>query len=95
MRHAAILSLSHRGQELAQLILFNAALLAVSVDPAAQGAGVGKRLVHSVIKQAASEGLPVVLEAEKVNQTCNAKTLGMCILIRSCRENPDVPVGRL
>ncbi|TKA54019.1 hypothetical protein B0A53_03301 [Rhodotorula sp. CCFEE 5036] len=40
-------------------------LLAVSVDPAAQGAGVGKRLVHSVIKQAASEGLPVVLEAEE------------------------------
>lgn len=40
-------------------------LLTVSVDPAAQGAGVGKRLVHSVIKQAASEGLPVVLEAEE------------------------------
>lgn len=76
MRHAAILSLSHRGQELAQLILFNAALLAVSVDPAAQGAGVGKRLVHSVIKQAASEGLPVVLEAEEGKPNMQRKDAG-------------------
>lgn len=76
VRHAGILSLSHRGQELAQLTLFNAALLTVSVDPAAQGAGVGKRLVHSVIKQAASEGLPVVLEAEEGKPSMQRKDAG-------------------
>lgn len=41
----------------------NAGLHLISVDPVAQGTGVGKRLLRSVTEKAAEEGLPVTLEA--------------------------------
>lgn len=49
----------------AQLIQSNSDLQTISVDPAVQGAGVGKRLLRSVMEKAASEGLPVMLESEE------------------------------
>lgn len=49
----------------AQLTRLNLDLRTMSVDPDAQGAGVGKRLLRSVMEKAASEGLPVVLESEE------------------------------
>lgn len=53
---------SSADQEL-KLTRLNAGLHVISVDPAAQGAGVGKRLLRSVTEKAAEEGLPVTLEA--------------------------------
>ncbi|GAA5984965.1 hypothetical protein JCM10908_002468 [Rhodotorula pacifica] len=38
----------------------------LSIDPAAQGSGIGKRLLQSVIDQAACEGVPVTLESTEL-----------------------------
>lgn len=40
----------------------------LSIDPAAQGAGVGKRLLRSAIDLAVAENLPLTLESTECEQ---------------------------